>query len=300
MDHLQTMAVFVAVAESGGFASAARRLNMSPPSATRAISDLESKLGARLLHRTTRSVRLTEAGERYLSDCRRILVEVEEAGRHAAGIHAEPRGNVSITGSAMFGSIIVTPVLLDLLDRYPDMTVSTLFVDRIVHILDEGIDIAVRIAELPDSTLTAIRVGAVRRVLCAAPSYLGTRGVPKEPGDLDSHDIIHFASMAPPREWDFMKQRRHVRYQPSSRLTVNTAAAAITAAEMGRGITRVLSYMVAPQVEAGKLHIVMQDYEPPAVPVHVVHKEAGHTSARVRATIDHLVQALRRHPVLAN
>lgn len=300
MDRLQTMTVFVGVAETGGFAPAARRLNMSPPSVTRAVSELEARLGCRLFHRTTRSVQLTEAGERYLGDCRRILAEVDAADRHAAGIHAEPRGNVTVTGSAMFGSIIVTPILLDLLDRYPDLSVSTMFVDRIVHVVDEGIDVAVRIADLPDSSLTAVRVGAVRRVLCAAPSYLQDHGIPEEPADLDNHDIVHFSSMAPPREWDFEKDGRQTRYRPFSRLSVNTAAAAITAAELGKGITRVLSYMIAPQVAAGSLQIVMPDFEPPVVPVHVVHKEAGHTSARVRAVIDHLVQHLRRHPVLAN
>ncbi|WP_425403148.1 LysR family transcriptional regulator [Hwanghaeella sp.] len=300
MDRLQTMSVFVAVAEEGGFAPAARRLSISPPSVTRAISELEIRLGCRLFHRTTRSVHLTEAGERYLGDCRRILAEVEEADRHAAGIHAEPRGTVSVTGSAMFGSIVMTPILLDLLDRYPDLSVSTLFVDRIVHVVDEGIDVAVRIADLPDSSLTAIRVGAVRRVLCASPSYLAKRGRPQHPADLDAHDVIHFTSMAPAREWVFEKDGRQTRYRPSSRFHVNTAAAAINGAEHGRGITRVLSYMIAPQLKAGGLEILMPDYEPPVVPVHVVHKEAGHTSARVRAVIDHLVQHLRRHPVLAN
>lgn len=300
MDRLQTMAVFVGVAEEGGFAPAARRLNISPPSVTRAIAELEARLNSRLFHRTTRSVQLTEAGERYLSDCRRILAEVDEADRHAAGIHAEPRGTVSVTGSAMFGSIIVTPILLDLLDRYPDLSVTTLFVDRIVHVVDEGIDVAVRIADLPDSSLTAIRVGAVRRVLCAAPAYLEARGLPTDPADLDNHDIIHFASLAPPREWVFHKDDRQIRHRPSSRLIVNTAAAAINAAQLGKGITRVLSYMIAPQIATGALKIVLPDYEPPAVPVHVVHKEAGHTSARVRAVIDHLVHHLRQHPVLAS
>ena len=300
MDRLQTMSVFVGVAEEGGFAPAARRLSMSPPSVTRAVSELETRLGCRLFHRTTRSVHLTEAGERYLEDCRRILAEVDEADRHAAGIHAEPRGKVSVTGSAMFGSIIMTPILLDLLDRYPDLSVSTLFVDRIVHVVDEGIDVAVRIADLPDSSLTAIRVGAVRRVLCAAPSYLSKRARLKEPADLDDHDIIHFTSMAPAREWVFEHGGKQTRYRPSSRLLVNTAMAAINGAEQGKGITRVLSYMIAPQVKAGTLQIVLPEFEPPVVPVHVVHKEAGYTSARVRAVIDHLVQHLRRHPVLAN
>ena len=144
MDRLQTMSVFVAVAEESGFAPASRRLNMSPPSVTRAVSELEARLGARLLHRTTRSVRLTDAGQRYLEDCRRILSDVDEADQHAAGIHAAPRGMVSVSATAMFGRTILVPILLDLLDRYPDISVTTLLVNRTVHLVDEGIDVAVR------------------------------------------------------------------------------------------------------------------------------------------------------------
>ena len=169
MDRLQTMTVFVAVAEELGFAAAARRLNMSPPSVSRAVSDLEIRLGARLLHRTTRSVTLTDAGARYLADCKRILAEIREADDHAAGTHTAPRGLVSVTGSVMFGRMMLTPILLDLQKQYPDISIQTLFVDRLVHLAEEGLDVAVRIAELPDSSLTAIRVGSVRRVVCASP-----------------------------------------------------------------------------------------------------------------------------------
>ena len=192
MDRLQTIEVFVAVAEEGGFARAARRLSMSPPAVTRAVSQLEARLGCRLLHRTTRSLRLSEAGQRYLVDCRRILAEIEEAERHAAGIHAAPRGMVSVTASVMFGRIVLAPVLHDLLDRYPEIAVSAVFVDRVVHLMNEGIDVAVRIAELPDSTLSASRIGSVRRVLCASPDYIAARGQPRAPADLGSgnHGVV--------------------------------------------------------------------------------------------------------------
>jgi DNA-binding transcriptional LysR family regulator len=271
MDRLHTMSVFAAVAEAGGFAPAARRLKMSPPSVTRAVAELEARLGCRLLHRTTRSLRLTEAGQRYLADCRRILTEIEEADR-----------------------------LLDLLDRYPDLSVSSLFVDRVVHLIDEGIDVAIRIAELPDSSLTAVRVGAVRRVLCASPDYLAVRGRPRAPADLAGHEIVNFVTMTPGGEWTFEKGGKSHSFRPPSRLRLNTADAAIAAALAGRGITRVLSYMIAPQVKQGSLEILLEDYAPPAVPVHVVHKEPGQTSARVRAVVDHLVQHLRRTPALAS
>lgn len=293
------MSVFVAVAEEAGFAPAARRLNLSPPSVTRAISELEIRLGARLFHRTTRSVQLTEAGERYLADCRRILAEVEEADRHAAGVHGSPRGTVSVSASVLFGQMVVAPILLDLLDHYRDIAIRALFVDRIVHLVDEGIDVVVRIAELPDSPLMAVRVGQVRRVLCAAPEYLDAHGRPGKPSDLADHDLIDFAGMITGGEWRFENQGRRVAFKPQARLAVNNAAPAIEAAIAGRGITRVLSYMIAPAVNAGTLEIVLEDYEPPPAPVHILHKEPGQTSARVRAVVDYLAKRLRSEPILA-
>ena len=298
-DRLQSMAVFVAVAEEAGFASAARRLNLSPPSVTRAVSDLEGRLGCRLLHRTTRSVRLTDVGERYLADCRRILAEIDEADRHAAGLHTAPRGTISVSASVRFGRMVVTPILLDLLDRYPEIAVRAMFVDRIVHLVEEGVDVAVRIAELPDSSLSAVRVGTVRRVLCASPAYLKASGRPRLPADLMNHRIIDFVTMTPGGEWPFLVDGKRQAVRPHGRLQVNTADAAIAAAMAGRGITRVLSYMIRPHVDAGALAIVLEDCEPPPVPVHVLHKEAGQISARVRAVVDFLAQRLRRDPALA-
>ncbi len=298
MDRLLTMSVFVAVADEGGFAPAARRLGLSPPSMTRAVNELEARLGARLLHRTTRSQRLTEAGERYLADCRRILLEVEAADKQAVGLHAEPEGLVTVSASVMFGRMKVAPILLDLLDRYPGITLSAVFVDRVVHLMEEGIDIAVRIAELPDSSLSAARVGAVRRVLCAAPDYLDRVGRPRSPAELAGLETLAFASLSSGAEWTFEHDGKSLRFQPRARFLVNSADAAIAAAVAGRGITRVLSYMIAPQLAAGSLEIVMPDHEPPAVPIHVVHKEPGQTSARVRAVVDHLVQRLRAEPDL--
>ena len=298
MDRLHTMSVFVAVAEETGFAPAARRLNMSPPSVTRAVSELEQRLGARLLHRTTRSVHLTDAGQRYLADCRRILSEIEEIDRHAAGIHAAPRGTVTVTASVLFGRMVLAPILLDLLDRYPDISLHTMYVDRVVHMVEEGIDIAVRIADLPDSSLSAIRVGSVRRVLCASPNYLDTHNRPETPAALAAHDTIDFVNMTPGGEWNFDQGGKAHGFKPRSRLRVNSADAAIAAALSGRGITRVLSYMIAPQLAAGTLVTVLDDVGPPSVPVHVVHKEPGQTSARIRAVVDHLVEYLRKEPSL--
>jgi len=293
MDRLTTMAVFVRVAEEGGFAAAARRLSLSPPSVTRAVSELEARLGALLLHRTTRSVGLTEAGERYLADCRRILSAVEEADRHAVGVHTEPRGMVTVSASVLFGRMVVAPILLDLLDRYADISISALFVDRVTHLMEEGIDIAVRIAELPDSSLPASRVGQVRRVLCASPGYLAARGRPGSPADLADHETVDFVNMTPGGDWSFGRAGTNQRFRPGARFLVNNADTAIAAALEGRGITRVLSYMITPQLQAGTLETMLEDFEPPPVPIHVLHKEPSQTSARVRAVVDHLVEGLR-------
>jgi len=298
MDRLQTMAAFVAVAEESGFAAAARRLNISPPSVTRAVSELEAKLGARLLHRTTRQVRLTSAGERYLADCRRILQEIDDADSAAAGVHGALRGMVSVTASALFGRMVVAPRLLEFLDLHPNVSITTLFVDRVVDLVDEGMDVAVRIAELPDSTLSAVRVGSVRRVLCASPAYLERHGTPAAPADLSEHDTIAFIATGPTAEWKFERDGKRASFRPSSRFEVNSADVSIGAALADRGITRVLSYMIAPHLAAGKLKLVLDDYTPPPVPVHVVHKETGHTSARVRAAFDFLVDHLRHVPSL--
>ena len=298
MDRLQTMAVFIAVAEEAGFAAAARRLNMSPPSVTRAVGELEARLGIRLLHRTTRAVRLTDAGERYVADCRRIVSEIEEADRHAAGVHGAPSGTVSLTGSALFGRIVLTPILLEILDRFPEITINTLFVDRVVNLVDEGIDIAVRIAELPDSSLAAIHVGSVRRVLCASPDYLAAAGYPQSPRELAGYETIDFTNIMTRGEWGFEQDGKRHNFKPRSRLQANSADVAIAAAVAGRGVTRVLSYMIAPQLESGELEIVLPAFTPPAVPIHVVHKELGQTSGRVRAVVDFLADRLRRTPTI--
>ena len=296
MDRLRTMEVFVAVAEEAGFAAAARRLNMSAPSATRAVAELEQRLGARLLHRTTRSVRLTDAGGRYLADSKRLLAEIVEADRHAAGLHTAPKGHVSISASLVFGRIIMTPILTDLLEEYPEITVGAIFVDRMVHLVDEGIDVVVRIAELPDSSLVALRVGRVRRILCASPAYLDKRGRPDVLADLDQHDLIDFVHETPGGEWRFAPSCGN--YRPRSRLHLNNADAAITAAGADKGITRVLSYMVTDEVAAGRLELVLDHLAPPAVPVHIIHKEPGQTSARVRAVVDFLAERLKKVPAI--
>ncbi len=298
MDQLRAMQAFRAVADEEGFAAAGRALRLSAPSVTRLVSELEDALGARLFHRTTRSVSLTDTGARYLEDCRRILNDLEEADAQAGGRHGQPEGWVSVTGSVLFGRLAITPVLFSLMDRYPGLSVSTLFVDRVVHMMEEGVDVAVRIADLPDSSLVASKVGSVRRVLCAAPSYIEAHGAPQCVADLGAHQLVDFSQSRSGSQWSFVEEGRAVTYRPETRLRVNTADAAIAAVKEGRGVTSVLSYQVAAEVAAGTLQIVLPEAEGRAVPVHVVHKEAGQTSARVRAVFDHLVDELRVSPWL--
>jgi DNA-binding transcriptional LysR family regulator len=295
MDRVDAMRVFVAVAEHRGFSAAGRRLRLSPPAITRAIAALERRLGARLLHRTTRIVRLTEAGGRFLADCHRILAELEEAEASAAGSHREPRGLISITAPAMFGRVHVAPIVLAFLARYPRIQARTLLLDRVVDLYEEGLDVAVRIAHLPDSGLAAVRVGSIRRVVCAAPDYLARHGTPRTPADLAKHDLIAFSADQPPTPWSFSTAR----IQPTARLTVNSAEVAVAAAVAGRGLTRVLSYQIAPELRARKLRIVLADLEQPALPIHLVHREGRNASARVRAFVDFAAARLRADKALA-
>jgi len=298
MDRFHSMQVFVTVADTGGFASAARKLYMSPPAVTRTISTLEDHLEVLLFHRTTRQVKLTDAGLRFLEDCRRILSDLAEAEESVAGAHRVPRGKLSVTASSRFGHLHIAPLLIDFLVRYPEVSVQTLFVDRVVNLIDEGLDVAVRIGELPNSSLTAIRVGSVRRMICASPGYLDARGIPQTPEDIREHDIVQFSSLASKAEWHFKGVDGEITVPFSTRLTVNTADVAIAAAIAGRGLTMVLSYMIVPEVLSGKLKIVLADYENPPLPVHVVYQEGRKAPAKVRAFVDFAVERLRAQTYL--
>jgi DNA-binding transcriptional LysR family regulator len=293
MDRLQTMRAFVAVAEAQGFASAARSLALSPPALTRAIAALEARIGTRLLHRTTRTVRLTEAGGRFLADCKRILSEIEEAEMAAGGASLEPRGQLAITAPVLFGRMYVAPVMFEYLERYAGVTVRTVFVDRIVNLLDEGVDVAVRIAHLPDSSLTAIPVGSVRSVVCASPRYLAKHGRPRTPDELAEHKTIAFWPTLGSIDWSFVAGSRVRSVQAPAQLTVNGNDVAIAAAVAGRGLARVLSYQIAAEVRAKRLEIVLADFEPKPLPINVVYHEGRRAAAKVRAFVDLAVERLR-------
>jgi DNA-binding transcriptional LysR family regulator len=299
MDRFHLMTAFVAVVDAGGFAGAARKLSLSPPAITRAVAALEQRLDVRLLTRTTRVVRVTDAGARYVEDCRRILAEIDEADESAGGVHATPRGRVTVTAPVLFGTRHVTPVVTEYLRRYPETSAACWFVDRIVNMVDEGVDVAVRIGELPDSSAQAIRVGIVRRVICAAPAYLERHGMPQEPDDLQRHTIIAAAAVTPASEWRLARggAERAVRLAP--RLTTTTNDAAIAAALDGFGLTRLLSYQVADRLADGTLVAVLPDYAGEPLPVHVVHREGRQASRKVRALLDLAIERLRANPALA-
>jgi DNA-binding transcriptional LysR family regulator len=293
MDRFHLMNVFVAVVDTHGFAGAARKLALSPPAVTRAVNALEKHLSLRLLTRTTRTVRVTDAGERYVQDCRRILAEMAEADESVTGQHSAPRGRLTITAPMLFGCKYVTPIVSAYLQHYPEVTASCLFLDRVVNMVDEGVDVAIRIGDLPDSSMQAIRVGQVRRVVCASPAYLKAHGIPLTPDDLHQHAIVSASSVTPNPEWRMVENgvSRSIRLQ--ARMTTTTNDSAVAAVVGGFGLTRLLSYQVAEHLRARRLKTVLSDFEPAPLPVHVVHREGRQASHRVRAFIDFAIDRLK-------
>lgn len=293
MDRLHLMTVFVAVVENEGFASAARKLRLSPPAVSRAVSELETRLGVKLLHRTTRHLQITDAGQRYYKDAKQIVALSEEADDAVRGRNAIPKGLVRITASVLFGRLYVMDGIISYLKNYPDMQVDALFVDRVVNMLEEGVDVAIRIGELQDSSYKAIKVGAIRRVLCASTSYLKEYGYPKKPEDLSNHKVILARGLSPSNELKFIDKGKasSVRVDPFLAVSDNFSAEKAVLADMG--ISRFLSYQVAESLESGALKIILSDYEHPPVPVHVVHREGRYSSARTKSMIDWMVEHLR-------
>jgi len=291
MDRIQAMTAFLAVVDTDGFSAAARKLGVSPSVITRAVTELEERLGTRLLTRTTRFVRLTDTGRVYADNCRRILADLEDADSTAAGTHAEPRGQITITATVNFGAMYVAPVVREYLSLYPQVAMHCWFVDRNVNLVDEGVDVAVRIGQLPDSSLQAIKVGRVRQVMCAAPAYLARHGVPLRPEDLSQHTIVTATGLTPTPELRFANDLK-IRVQPRMTTTTNESAAAMVAA--GFGIARLPLYQIAPAVQRGELQLVLEAFERPAVPIHVVHREGRNASSKVRSFIDMTVDALRK------
>lgn len=293
MDRFEAMRIFVAVAQDAGFAAAARRLRMSPPSVTRMISALELRIGARLLLRTTRVVRMTEAGERFFVEAKRILAELEDAEAAAAGSHRGLRGGLRITASVMFGRRHLVPIVLDFLAQHSDITARTLLTDRVVDLAEEGFDIAVRISHLADSSLRAVRVGAVRTVVCASPDVVRRHPRIVHPRDLEGLDAVGFHPTLGDPRWEFAIDGKRVLVAPRLRLIVNSTEVGIDAALAGQGLVRSLSYMVAPHVQTGHLVVLLAGYELPEIPVHLLLPEGRQAAARVRGFVEFASSRLR-------
>ncbi|WP_415922261.1 LysR family transcriptional regulator [Tateyamaria sp. SN6-1] len=292
MDRIQALEVFVAVAEAESFAGGARVVGLSAPSVTRGVNALEQRLGARLFTRTTRQVRLTDVGAAYLEDARAILAHLQSADDAAAGAATNPVGKLRITCSHEFGRIYVTPILTAFLDTYPDVTAEMAVVDRVVNMVEEGFDVAVRIGELPSSGLSAVRVGQVRMVVCGSPDYFARHGIPQTPQDLKHHQIVSASPNSPSTEWRFGTQLEES-FRLRSRLTVGSMAAGIEVTRQGWGISRVLSYQIGPDLEAGRLQTVLEANEPPPLPINLVHIEGRRAAAKVRSFVDFAAERLR-------
>ena len=286
MDRIDAMHAFVTVAELRGFAPAARKLKLSPSGVTRLIAALEDRLGARLLQRTTRSVTLTDAGTRYLERAKRILADVEEAEHAAEGERTRPSGRLVVSAPVGFGRLHVSTVMSAYLTRYGEVSGELRLEDRMVSLVDDGVDLAVRIGELADSSLVARQVGTMRRIVVASPGYLKAHGEPKRPDAIASHQTIQFGATAGLADWRFLDDGREIRINIAPRLATNNADAAIQYAEAGGGLTRVLAYQAREAIKRGGLKIVLQKFELPAMPIHIVYPTSRLLSAKVRSFID--------------
>lgn len=298
MDRIEEMTVFVAVAELGGFAAASRRLKLSAPTITRAVAALEAQVGAELFVRTTRFVRLTESGERYLQDCRRILHELEEAEAQAAGAHLAPQGTLVVAAPIVFGQRLLLPLLVEFLQQHPAVSARAMLVDRPVQLSEEGIDCAFRMGELPDSALVATPLGHIRRIVCASPDYLAAHGQPQQPQEVVDHALVVSAADGRSDRWRFVDGDREIDVEIEPRLVVSTNEAAISAALGGWGLTRVMSYQVNAELQRGELQRVLQAWEAKPLPVWLVNAEGRRAAAKLRSFIAFAVARLRGHPAL--
>jgi len=295
MDRLEAMSLLLSVAEAGSLSAAGRKLGVPLPTLSRKISELEAHLNTRLLVRSTRRLALTEQGTVYAAAARRILDEVGEAERAASGESAAPRGEIVVTAPVVFGRLHVLPVIAEFLNLWPGITVRLVLADRNLHLIDDHVDIAVRIGPLADSALVTTQVGAVHRVVCGSPAYFAAQGAPARPEDLAQMTAVTFDQLSSSDHWAFPdpRSKREIRVAVRSRLVVNTAEAAIDGAAAGLGVTRVLSYQVAEAVRDGRMAIVLADFEPPPLPVSLVHNHQGLAPRKVRIALDFVAPRLR-------
>ena len=298
VDKLEAMRVFVEVAESQSFVAASRKLDLSPPAVTRSIAQLENALGVRLFNRTTRHVRLTDSGIRFFEDARRILADVEQAEATASGSYTEPKGVLSITAPVLFGQKHVMPIVTEYLQNNPSVTVNALFYDRVSNLLDEGLDVAIRIGQLKDSSVYATPVGSVKRVVCASPDYLQKHGIPRHPSELVDHQIIQASKVEASTSWRFESRHGKQIVKLSPRLHCSQNGAAISAARQGLGITRLMSYQVGEEFNNGSLQRILSDFESGPLPVSIIHLEGRQANAKIRSFIELAVLRLRSNPYI--
>jgi len=293
VDRLDAMSVLLAAVETGSLSKASRKLQLPLATVSRKMADLESHLKATLLIRSAKGLELTPAGRTYVTAVKSILEQVVEAERTVAGEYTEPKGDLVVTAPIMLGRMHVLPVVSSFLAAYPDVSVGLELTDRVTHFLDDQVDVALRVGNLPDSSLIAVGLGAIRRVICASPSYLATRGTPMTPDDLAHHDAISFDSVTATSMWNFWSDGEEIRVPIRSRLSVNTIDAAIDAGLSGSGLIRTMSYQVVEYVRREQLSIVLDTFEPPLRPVHLVYDKQNRLPLKLRAFIDFVVPRLR-------
>lgn len=293
MDRFESMSILIEAVEAGSLSAAARRLNMPLPTVSRKVAELEVYLKTQLLNRSARKLTLTDAGRSYVVACKRILENVRETERAAMGEYNAPQGELTITAPIVFGRLHILPIAIEFLKSHPNVTIRMVQTDRVVDLLEDHVDVAVRIGELPDSSLVAARVGTMRRVVCASPAYLAAYGTPAVPEDLCSRDCITFDRLSSPEGWAFKTGKVNEIVRVRSRLVVNTAEAAIDAAMAGIGITCVLSYQIAEAKTAGKLAVVLKDFEPSPSPVSLVYSGQRLLPQKLRLFLDFAVARLK-------
>lgn len=296
MDYLDTLKTFVAIADAGSLIGGARQRRLSAPTVTRALASLEERLGVRLIVRTTRSLRLTEVGDAFLADARGVLVALEAAQAAVTGRRVRPEGQLSVTAPELFGERHVAPLVFGFLEAHPQVRARLFFTNRLVHLVDEGFDVALRIGALPDSGLTAVPLGAMRALWVAAPSYLSKHGVPRSLDDLSRHRVVALSIEGQQVVgWD---RKPRPKTAPLERLVVNQNPVKVAAAVAGLGIARALAYQVADELKDGRLRVLMADHEPPPIPVNLVYPEGRAASAKVREFVRFAAPILRAMPLL--
>ena len=294
MDRLESMSTFVTVVESGGFSAAARKLSRPLATVSRKVSELEDEIGVRLLNRTTRQVTLTDGGRDYFESCRRILMQIDDAERTVAGEQQTPRGELVVTAPIVFGRLHLIPLITELIATYPELKVRLALADRVLNLIEEHADVAIRIGALPDSSLVATKVGGIKRVITASPEYVRLRGEPKSLDDLADHDCILITVLSDGQSWTVRANNKISKREIDPRLIVTTASGGIDAAIAGAGLVQTLCYQVAEQVRGGRLKLLLQDFEPPYVPVNIVYPSGRLMPAKLRVFMDFITPRLRK------